>query len=477
MSNASFTQHEHLVKKAKQTRLIKLLQKKGPANLLAAAFFIVILTGSVLLSLPFTNLQKPAPYLDNLFVSASAVCVTGLSTLTVRTQYNIWGKIIMILLMQVGGLGPMTIIAMFVTSYRRRMMTSEKKLFAAATGKSNIYQLSRYIRRIILFTLMFELIGFGLLSLRMIEDYGLEEGLFNALFLSVSAFTNAGFDPLGADSLIRYAADPLVSFTVMMLIIVGGLGFMVWFELHDNLWTRLREKYIFKRYWKLTSVHVKTVLVSTMWLLFTGTVLFYLCEVNNMRTIGTMDGARAILVSMFQSVTLRTAGFATVTIGYCTRPMLLIMCVFMLIGGSPGGTAGGMKTTTAVVLYKSAMNTIKNARNDAVIRKHIISPEMLKQAFMLLSLYLATVFTAILLLTAFEPRTDVLSLVFEAVSAIATVGISAGITASLSVPGKVIIILLMYIGRLGPLGIVQAFQKEKAIRNHVEYPKAHIIIG
>ena len=162
--------HEHLVKKAKHSGLMKLLQKKGPANLLAVAFFIVIVTGSILLSLPFTNIGKPAPYLDNLFVSASAVCVTGLSTLTVRTQYNIWGKIVMIFLMQAGGLGPMTIIAMFITSYRQRMMTSEKKLFAAATGKTNIYQLTRYIKRIILFTLMFELIGFGLLSLRLIED-------------------------------------------------------------------------------------------------------------------------------------------------------------------------------------------------------------------------------------------------------------------------------------------------------------------
>lgn len=463
--------------KRRQSLMEKITGSSHPGRILIAAFAVLIVIGSLLLSTPPANAAEHVSYINHLFTAVSAVCVTGLSTVTAATQYTTFGKVILIILMELGGLGPMTVVAVFLANRRKRMAMSEKKFFAAASGKSNLHDVPRYIRRIFLYTFVFELAGFILLSFRMTEVYGLKTGLFNALFLSVSAFTNAGFDPIGSSSLLAYAADPLVNLTVMTLIIFGGLGFVVWFELYDLLKSRfVKGNGIVRRHTYL-SVHAKTVLKMTVSLLFSGAVLFYVFESENSGTIAGLDGLDRMLICLFQSVTLRTAGFATVNFGRCTRPMLMIMCFYMLTGGSPGGTAGGMKTTTVAVLSATASNTLKGNQNDAMISNRRISPEMLKQAFVVLYLYLATLFISLILLTVFEPGQDLLLLVFEAFSAIGTVGISAGITSSLSTGGRFVIMMLMFIGRLGPLSIYTAFQKEKKIITHVTYPDADIMIG
>lgn len=468
---------QSLLKKDRHEWLAALVASRKPEMLLLIAFVVVILLGSVLLSLPFCNLAAPASYLNNLFVAVSAVCVTGLSTVTVVTQYNLLGKIIMILLMQIGGLGPMTIIAIVIQQNLQRMATVEKKLFAAASGKSGLYDVPGYIRRIFLYTLFFELAGFILLAFRFTAYYPLKTALFNGLFLAVSAFTNAGFDPVASDSLVGFAADPVINFTVMALIITGGLGFMVWFELQEYFRTNMRSENVLNRTYRYLSVHAKVVLRATVFLLLSGTILFYMFELRNPGTIKGYDVPTKLLVSMFQSVTLRTAGFSTVQIGRCTRPMLLIMCIYMLVGGSPGGTAGGIKTTTAVVLYRTALNSLNDSRPDGVISKRRIAPSLLKHAFVILTLYVAYIFTAMIVLTISEPQTDFFALLFEVFSAIATVGISTGITSGLSAAGRITIMILMFIGRLGPLSLFLAFHKERKITNHIVYPDANIIIG
>ena len=455
----------------------RVAKANNPAKLLMIAFLIVILTGSVLLSLPVSNQGAPSSYLNNLFVAVSAVCVTGLSTVTAASQYTHFGKIVLILLMQIGGIGPMTIIAIFILRNRKRMATEEKKLFASAAGKSDLYNVSGYIRRIILYTVIFEVCGFILLSFRLISLYGMREGLFNALFLSVSAFTNSGFDPIGSDSLIRYVGDPIINLTVMTLIIFGGLGFMVWFELKDLLVSKFRRGKTLARKVKRLSEHSVTVLRTTLILIVSGFFLVYLFESENAGTIMNLNGESRFFACLFQSVTLRTAGFATVNFGMCTRPLLLIMCVYMLIGGSPGGTAGGMKTTTIAVLYSSALNTLDDRKPDAVIRNRRVAPSLLKHAYVILTLYISITFMAVLALTIVEPSVGLLELLFEAVSAIATVGVSTGITSSLSAGGKIVIMILMFIGRLGPLSVYAAFHKERRVTNHIEYPDANIIIG
>ena len=455
----------------------RVAKANNPAKLLMITFLIVILSGSVLLSLPVSNQGAPSSYLNNLFVAVSAVCVTGLSTVTAASQYTHFGKIVLILLMQIGGIGPMTIIAIFILRNRKRMATEEKKLFASAAGKSDLYNVFGYIRRIILYTVIFEVCGFILLSFRLISLYGMREGLFNALFLSVSAFTNSGFDPIGSDSLIRYVGDPVINLTVMTLIIFGGLGFMVWFELKDLLVSKFRRGKTLARKVKRLSEHSVTVLRTTLILIVSGFFLGYLFESENAGTIMNLNGESKFFACLFQSVTLRTAGFATVNFGMCTRPLLLIMCVYMLIGGSPGGTAGGMKTTTIAVLYSSALNTLDDRKPDAVIRNRRVAPSLLKHAYVILTLYISITFMAVLALTIVEPSVGLLELLFEAVSAIATVGVSTGITSSLSAGGKIVIMILMFIGRLGPLSVYAAFHKERRVTNHIEYPDANIIIG
>ena len=469
--------HESLIRNSDKTLLERLAESNNPEKIFFIVFLLVIVTGSVILYLPVSNNGRPAPYIDNLFVACSAVCVTGLSTVTAATQYSVFGKVIMILLMQIGGLGPMTIIAIIYQRNRKRMATTEKKLFAAGSGKSDLYDVPAYIRRIIFFTFMFELAGFVLLSLRLVTLYETGTGFFNALFLSVSAFTNAGFDTIGSQSLVGFAGDPLINFTVMMLIVTGGLGFVVWFELYDLIKASFKTGNVVRRKRKKMSVHASVVMRTTVFLLISGMVLFMLTEALNPATLKNEEGGVKLLISLFQSVTLRTAGFATVNIGSCTRPMLLIMCIYMLIGGSPGGTAGGMKTTTAAVLFRSAVNTLDNEHEDAVIRWRRVSPALLKQAFVILFLYVMTLITALILLTLAEPATELLPLMFEAVSAVATVGISMGITASLSPAGKLIIMVLMFVGRLGPLSVYLAFHKAKRPVNHVTYPDAAVIIG
>ncbi len=468
--------HNLPLMRRQSTLLERLAGSNSPEKLLLITFLIVIFTGSVLLSLPFANNGIPASYLDNLFTAVSAVCVTGLSTVTAAEQYNLFGKIVLIFLMQVGGLGPMTIIAI-IMQRNRRMAQAEKKLFAATSGKSDLADVPAYIRKIILYTIIFEGIGFILLSIRMTQVYGWGTGLFNSLFLSVSAFTNAGFDCIGSESLAAFACDPLLNLTIMFLIITGGLGFVVWFEFYDLIKQRMNRGDVIHRRHRYLSEHATAVVSTTLILLVSGCALFLIAEGTNTGTIGGMDVADKLLVSMFQSVTLRTAGFSTVQIGACTRPMLMIMCVYMLIGGSPGGTAGGIKTTTAAVLYKSTINTLNRKHRDAVIRHRRLSPSVLKQAYMITTLYTAIIFVMTVILTVTEGEKDLLPLLFEVFSAIATVGISAGITSSLSLGGKIVIMMLMFIGRLGPLSIYTAFHKEVKTTGHITYPDANIIIG
>lgn len=455
----------------------KILLANNPARLFLSAFLIVIFIGSVLLYMPFANRYAPAAYIDNLFEAVSAVCVTGLTTVVPATQYSTAGKVILIILMEIGGLGPMTIIAVIMQRNRRYMAMAEKKFFASAAGKSDLSDVPRYIRRIVRYTLTFELCGFAVMATHLVPEYGLKTGLFNSLFLSVSAFTNAGFDCLGAESLAKYATDPIMNITVMTLIVFGGLGFMVWFEVRDLISSRVKKEKGLLATRKRLSVHAGTVMKMTAALILSGAVMFWIFEYTNPGTISHMTPAGKMFTAMFQSVTLRTAGFSTVNIGACTRPVLIIMCLYMLIGGSPGGTAGGMKTTTAAVLYVSAVNTLNDKQNEAVIKRRSIPYNLLKQAFVILYLYVFCLFAALIVLSISEPGIETLPLIFEAFSAIGTVGISTGITGDLSLAGQIVIMVLMFIGRLGPLSVYTAFHKEKKLTNHVTYPDVDIIIG
>ncbi len=456
------------------TPIERLLKRFKITQILISTFLVLIIVGTILLSLPVSNLVKPASLIDNLFVAVSAVCVTGLSPITVATQYNLLGKTVLILLMQFGGLGLMTFIALAISLSSRHLSFSELQVFAGAAGMNSVYQVRSYIRHIVKYTLFFEGCGWLLLSFAFIPEYGIGKGIFNALFLSISSFTNAGFDPFSPNSLVPYQSNLFVNLVVMALIIVGGLGFMVWMEIFH------KRKFLKRQPEQSTgvrnySLHTRLVLRVTTLLIVSAAAMILLLEWNNPLTIGNANIGTKIIASLFQSVTLRTAGFMTVVIGNLRPATRWLMLPYMLIGGSPGGTAGGFKTTTFAIIVIMVYNRLHG--NEGKVLKRKIKSCDFATAVSLISIYFLFLFIGmIILLISDGINIGMFDLLFEAVSAIATVGLSAGITSALSPVGKLAICLLMFAGRVGPVAIISSFQR-KSTRQRIQYPDGDIMLG
>lgn len=324
--------------------------------------------------------------------------------------------------------------------------------------------------------MFFELAGLILLATQFIPLFGLGEGLYKALFISVSAFNNAGFDILGAVSLQAYVSNPVINFTVMILIIMGGLGFSVWFDIQKSS-SSILKKVPLKRIFNQLKIHVKLVLIVTAILILSGWLFIFLAEYSNPASLGPLSLADKLMASLFQSVTLRTAGFATLDIGLLRPGTLVVMMLFMFIGGSPGGTAGGIKTTTMALVILYVITELRN-KDSLVLFKKTISRDLLRRSVTILVMSLIIVFTGIVGLL-FVQQGNPLAIVFEAVSAMGTVGLSMGITSSLNTWGKIIIIILMFIGRIGPVALAYTLKSNRVMRraNLVEYPHGQVIVG
>lgn len=456
----------------------KLMRKLGPTRLLALSFLLLIFLGAILLGLPFTNKTGQAlNFLDSLFIATSATCVTGLVPTALFSQYNIWGHTVILLLIQIGGLGVMSLIAFALTMMKQRLHHSEKKMIQDALNKDDLQDVPRFLRNIIQYTFIFEGLGAALLALRFVPLYGLKQGLYNAVFLSVSAFCNAGMDNFSLVSLADFAADPLVNGVVAVLIVTGGLGFAVWFDLRKRLPEWFRRKQPLRRVVISLTVHSKIVLLMTGGLLVSGMLLVLFVEFNNPATLGAMNFFEKLQAAFFQSVTLRTAGFSTLDFSGLSDTSLFFMLIYMLIGGSPGGTAGGIKTTAVVMMFLIIRAQLAN--NDKVtLFKRTIPNSTFHRAFVITITYILILFVSIFILSITE-SVGFLPLVFEAVSAIATVGLSAGVTPLLSDIGKMIIIILMFVGRVGPITIVLSMVKFKRLHkpSEVLYPQGDILIG
>lgn len=455
----------------------KIVRKVGSMQLLALSFLFVILSGSILLSLPFSNVQPVQPYIDNLFVATSATCVTGLVPFAIVEQYSRFGQIIILILMQVGGLGLMTLLSLVMLLMKHKLFIQEKKIIQASLSKENLQDVPKFLKSIVKYTLVFETIGMILISIRFIPMYGLQEGLFNALFLSVSAFCNAGIDNITRTSMAIFATDPLINFTICGLIITGGLGFVVWLDLRKTFIPFIQNKINFRKFMHSLTIHTKVVLIVTVFLLASGTIVIYLLESQNMNTLGWMNEAERWMAAFFQSTTLRTAGFSTVDIALLKPATQFVMCMLMFIGGSPGGTAGGIKTTTFAMLFIFVISILKNAEHINVMKRDIPRINFVK-AYVVTFVYLSSLVIAIFILSVTE-NLPFLSIIFECFSAIATVGLSMGITPLLSIIGKLVIIVLMFVGRVGPITIViSIFRiKSKTRVKEISYPHGDILIG
>jgi trk system potassium uptake protein TrkH len=434
-------------------------------RLIAVSFLALILVGAFLLSLPISSKSREwTPFLDSLFTSTSATCVTGLIVYDTYTHWSLFGQIVLILLIQVGGLGFMTIMCFLAIVTKKHISLHQRKLIMQAAGHVHLSGVITLVRKILIGTFLFEGVGAIILATRFCPKMGFWEGLYNAIFHAVSAFCNAGFDLMGKyeqfSSLTTFRTDYVVQGVIMALIVIGGIGFFVWTDI-------LKWGTNFKRY----ALHTKMVLSATAFLLLFGWLTFFFLEYDGALT-GLPLGEK-IFASLFQSVSTRTAGMNTIDQSAMTGGLVLSV-VLMMIGGSPGSTAGGIKTTTVLIALLSSIATIRGKKSATIFKKRI-GDDMVKQASAIISIYLMLVIAATILIVTLEPVT-ISEAVFEVASAVGTVGLTVGVTPTLGAVSKVILALLMYVGRVGGYSFVLVFAAEKA-NPDMERPVEKVLVG
>ena len=446
-------------------------RKLSPARLIALSFALAILLGTVLLALPFSHAAgQRVGILDAFFTATSAVCVTGLIVVDTGSAFNLFGQSVIMLLIQAGGLGLITFSTLVALASGRRIGFRDRVRLQTQINALHVGGVVGLIRNIVLFVFAVEVCGALLLYIRFSELEGERMGAFYALFHSISAFNNAGFS-FYADSLSSFVADPLVNFTVIGLIILGGLGFFVIFE------GALRPvpRRFYRRPRRPLSLHSKIVLMSTGLLITFGFLLFAIFEWTNPATLGQLSFLHKLQASLFQSVTPRTAGFNTLDYGAMRGSTLLVTMLLMFVGGSPGSTAGGIKTVTFFVIIGSAWSISRGHGEFAIFGRRIGFETVIRASVIaLFGIMLSGAALTLLLFT--ESHIEPFKLAFETISAVGTVGLSTGITADLSGVGKLLIIALMYLGRLGPLTFALALI-EKSTDKRITYPAEEIIIG
>lgn len=441
-------------------------------QIILLGFLITIFIGSILLSLPVSSADGQAvPYIDALFTATTATCVTGLVTVPTATTWSLFGQVVILVLIQVGGLGIITIMTGVMLLLNRRIGVSDRLLIQDAFNLNTMSGLVSFVRKVLLGTLIIEGIGAALYMLVFVPDFG-ARGIWISVFNSVSAFCNAGMDIIGLNSLCNYATDPLVNFTTSALIILGGIGYIVWWDVIRVLKTRTKQN---RKVFRHLTLHSKIAIFSTFVLLVSGTVLFLIFEYNNPLTIRNLSFFDKLQVAAFQSVTTRTAGFATVPQEDLTNASSMVALLLMFIGGSPVGTAGGVKTVTMAVLVCSALSSIRS-RNETALFGRSVSRQSITKAVAVVTASFAIAFTSTVLLSAVMNE-SALDILFETVSATATVGLSRNLTGSLNLAGKIIIIVTMYFGRVGPISLAVALGSKKTSQNIVKNPTEEISIG
>ena len=436
-------------------------------QIIMLSFLAVIFLGSLLLSLPISSADGEAvPYLDALFTATTATCVTGLVTLSTAATWSIFGQAVILVLIQVGGLGVVTIMSALMILLQKRMGIGDRLLIQDAFNLNSLSGIVRFVKRVILGTALVEGIGALLYMTVFVPEFGLR-GIWIAVFTSISAFCNAGMDIIADNSLCSYATNPIINLVTCALIVLGGIGYIVWWDVMG-----LRKGSAGMR---RLSLHSKIAISTTLLLIFGGGLLILLFEYHNPRTIAELSLFDKLQVSLFQSVTTRTAGFATVPQQDLTNASSLLCLLLMFIGGSPVGTAGGIKTVTIAVLVASALSSVQN-RQEVTLFQRNISKQAVSKAVAVTTMSFVILFTSTLLLSAVSPG-EPLDILFETVSATATVGLSRDLTPYLNAYGKIIIIGTMYLGRVGPISLALALNSGKKQQNIIKNPTEEISVG
>ena len=435
-------------------------------RIIILTFISIILVGSVLLSLPVSSKSGDGfPFLNALFTATSATCITGLTVYDIYVHFSLFGQIVILLLIQIGGLGVMSMVWLFFFMLRRKISFANRMLMADSLSIDTNKGIVRMMRRMLAITFGCELLGAMVLSIRFVPLFGASQGIWQSVFLSVAAFCNAGFDIMGIVSpmysLGLYVEDVLVNITIMSLIVLGGLGFFVWSDLIDF------------RKGKRLHLHTKIVLVSTAVLIISGTVIFYLLEADRYSFSGLSTGGK-IMASFFQSVTARTAGFCTIPTSNLSDASKLVTIVLMFIGGSPGSTAGGVKTVTVFLPVLMTVSVIKGRKSVHLFGRKIDSKNISQANAILMISLLAVLLVLVLMCTT--QSLPFFDLLFETVSAFGTAGMSTGITSELNAIGKVLMIIMMFFGRIGVLSIAIALTAKRKDAN-IEYPEEKVMVG
>ena len=446
--------------------------KFSTTQIILLSFLITILLGSVLLVLPISSANgKGVSYLDALFTATTSTCVTGLVTLPTASTWSIFGQVVILLLIQVGGLGIITIMSGLMLLINKKMGIGDRLLIQDAFNLNTMSGLTQFIKKVLLGTLIVEGVGALLYMLVFIPAFG-ARGIWISVFTSVSAFCNAGIDIIGENSLCGYATNPLVNGVTSSLIILGGLGYVVWWDIVRVMKNRKPSN---KKIFRYLTLHSKIAITVTLGLIVVGGALIFLFEYSNPLTIGDMSIFDKMQVALFQSITTRTAGFASISQENLTNASAFLCLILMFIGGSPVGTAGGIKTVTIAVLVCSAVATVKN-KDGATVFGRRISEKSIKKAVAVAVCFLSICSLSTLFLMA-TSNASALDVIYETVSATATVGLSRNLTASLNSFGKVIIILTMYFGRVGPISLAVALGAKNESQNIIIEPTEEIHIG
>ncbi len=436
-----------------------------PVQILSLGFLIVIVLGAVLLSLPISSVDANyTNFLDALFTSTSAVCVTGLITIDTGTYWNTFGQCVILMLIEIGGLGFMSLTTFIAILLGKKITLRDRLIMQEAMNTFKIEGLIKMVQYVIGFTVLVQILGALILSTQFIPELGLSKGIFFSIFHSVSAFCNAGFDLNGNfNSLTGYSSNSIILLTLSFLIIIGGLGFTVIIELYNY-----KKK-------KRLSINSKIVLLVTGTLIIFGTILMLCLEYKNPETLGVMNIKDKLVNAYFAAVTPRTAGFNSISTDGMTAASKLITIILMLIGGSPGSTAGGLKTTTIGVLVLTVICILKGREETEAFGRRF-SKETVYKSFTIVSIGVMWVVIVTLMLTVLEPQHSFINLFYEAASAFGTAGLTTGVTQNIGGVSKILLIISMYIGRVGPLTVLFAIIKRNKKKGY-KYPEGKILIG
>lgn len=442
-------------------------------QIIMVSFIIGIFIGSIFLSLPISSADgKAASYIDALFTATTSVCVTGLVTLPTVTAWSDFGHAVILILIQCGGLGIITVISGMMIILNQKIGLGERILIQDAFNLNTMSGMVKFIKKVLIGTFLVEVLGAIFYMIVFIPEYGIGKGIWVSVFTSVSAFCNAGIDILSEKSLCSYVRNPIINITTCVLIILGGIGYIVWWDV-----IRVLKSYKTRSMKCFTglSLHSKLAIAVTFLLTLFGTIGILYFEYNNSLTIGGFTFLEKVQAAFFQSVTTRTAGFVSIPQENLTNTSAFISLFLMFVGGSPVGTAGGIKTITLSVLILSALATIRNKEEVNVFHRRISTHAVRKSVAVVCSSFLIMFISTIMLSAVTDA--DSLDILYETVSATATVGLTRNLTASLNFWGKLIIICTMYLGRVGPISLLLAFNISRENKNIVKNPEEEISVG